>query len=126
MKVDGIEAKGLLLQLMKAKGLAESSYFIYFHEDLSAPATSTDMSQVDVTLFPSFKNIFLLFYLSRFFFYIKLCYILLQYIQLIFTVLFSYEFINIFYYWITKSQKTPKRRNLGISQERERREGVQV
>ena len=48
----------LLLQLMKATVLAESSEYIHFHCDLSAPAMSTDMSQVGVALFPSFKNIF--------------------------------------------------------------------
>ena len=44
----------LSLQLMKAIVLAESSIFILFHCDLSAPAMSTDMSQVGVTIFPSF------------------------------------------------------------------------
>ena len=44
----------LPLQLMKATVLAEISSFIHFHHDLSAPAMSTDMSQVGVTLFPSF------------------------------------------------------------------------
>ena len=44
----------LLLQLMEATLLAESSYSIYFHRDLSAPAMSTDMSKVGVALFPSF------------------------------------------------------------------------
>ena len=34
--------------------LAESSEYIHFHRDLSAPSMSTDMSQVGVTLFPSF------------------------------------------------------------------------
>ena len=43
---------------MKATVLAESSYSILFHRDLSAPATSTDVSQVDVALFNSFYNIF--------------------------------------------------------------------
>ena len=43
-----------LLQLMKATALAESSSYIHFHRDLSAPVMSTDMSQVGVTLFPSF------------------------------------------------------------------------
>ena len=41
------------LQLMKATVLAESSVFIFFHRDLSAPAMSTDMSQVGIALFPS-------------------------------------------------------------------------
>jgi len=36
------------LQLMKATVLAESSYFVNFHRDLSAPAMTTDMSQVSV------------------------------------------------------------------------------
>ena len=36
----------LLLQLMKATVLAESSYFINFHQALSAPAMSTDMNQL--------------------------------------------------------------------------------
>ena len=43
----------LPLQLMKAAVLAESSKYIHFHRDLSAPAMSADMSQVGVTLFPS-------------------------------------------------------------------------
>jgi hypothetical protein len=43
---------------MKATVLAESSYFINFHQGLSAPVISIDVSQVDVALFPSFKNIF--------------------------------------------------------------------
>ena len=38
--------------------MAESSYSIYFDRDLSAPAMSTDVSQVRVALFPSFQNIF--------------------------------------------------------------------
>ena len=38
-------------KLMKARVLAESSVFILFHHDLSAPAISTDMSQVGVILF---------------------------------------------------------------------------
>ena len=29
--------------------------YIHFHRDLSAPVMSTDMSQVGVTLFPSFQ-----------------------------------------------------------------------
>ena len=32
----------------------ESSEYIHFRRDLSTPAMSTDMSQVDVTLIPSF------------------------------------------------------------------------
>ena len=44
----------LLLQLMKTTVLAESSSFINLHHDLSAPAMSTDISQVGVALFPSF------------------------------------------------------------------------
>ena len=44
MKVD------VPLQLMKATVLAESSVFILFHHDLSAPAMSTDMSQVGVSI----------------------------------------------------------------------------
>jgi hypothetical protein len=44
----------LLLQLMKAIVLNESSDFIYFHRALSLPAMSTDMSQVCVALFHSF------------------------------------------------------------------------
>ena len=51
----------LPLQLMKATMLAESSYSIYFHRDLSAPAMSKDVNQVGVALFPSFSNIFSLF-----------------------------------------------------------------
>ena len=39
---------------MKATVLAESSSFINFHRNLSAPAMSTDISQVGVALFPSF------------------------------------------------------------------------
>ena len=35
-----------------------NSSFIHFHGDLSAPAMSTDMSQVGVALFPSFEYIF--------------------------------------------------------------------
>jgi hypothetical protein len=54
----------------EATVLAESSEYIHFHHDLSAPAISTDMSQVGVTLFPSFLYIFLSFHLSRFSFYI--------------------------------------------------------
>ena len=60
----------LLLQLMKATVLAESSYFIYFHRALSAPAMSKNVSQVGVH-FLYFKNIFLAFYLPRFSFYIN-------------------------------------------------------
>ena len=48
----------LPLQLMKATLLTESSYFINFHRDLSAPMMSTDMSLVGVAFIPSFKNIF--------------------------------------------------------------------
>ena len=48
----------LSLQLMKVIVLAESSVLILFHRDLSAPAMSTAMSQVGVTLFPSFQYIF--------------------------------------------------------------------
>ena len=45
----------ILQQLMKATVLAESScYFFNFHQTLSAPAMSTDVSQVGVALFPSF------------------------------------------------------------------------
>ena len=51
---------------MKVTVLAESSSFIHFHCDLSAPAMSTDMSQVGV----SFILIYILsLYLSRFSFY---------------------------------------------------------
>ena len=32
----------------------ESSSYIHFHCDLSAPAMSTDLSQVDIALFPYF------------------------------------------------------------------------
>ena len=46
----------VLLQLMKATVLAESSCFTNFHRVLSIPA-SLDMSQVGVALFPSFENI---------------------------------------------------------------------
>ena len=42
----------LHLQLMKATVLA--SYISSFHWALSAPAMSTDVSQVGVTFFPSF------------------------------------------------------------------------
>ena len=42
------------LQLAKATVLAESSYFINVHRDLSAAAMSTDMSKVGVALFPAF------------------------------------------------------------------------
>ena len=45
-------------QLKKATVLAKSSYFNYFHCALSAPAMSTDVSQVGVALYPSLKNIF--------------------------------------------------------------------
>ena len=34
--------------------LAESSNYIHFHRDMSAPAMSIDMSQVGVSLLPSF------------------------------------------------------------------------
>ena len=54
---------------MKVTVLAESS--ISFLQILSAPAMSTDMSQVGVVLFPCFKY-FLSFHLSRFFFYIDI------------------------------------------------------
>ena len=37
---------------------AESSEYIHFHRDLSAPAMSTDMSKVGVALFLSFQYIF--------------------------------------------------------------------
>ena len=44
---------------MKATMLAESScYFFYFLPNFSAPAMSTDTSQVGVTLFLSFYNIY--------------------------------------------------------------------
>ena len=46
-------AGAVLLQLIKATVLAESSYSIYFR-DLSAPVMSTDVSQVGFALFPSF------------------------------------------------------------------------
>ena len=46
--------RGRPLQLMKATVLTERSVFILFHCGLSAPAMSTDMSQVSVALFPSF------------------------------------------------------------------------
>ena len=45
----------LCLHLMKATVL--SSYFINIHQALSAPAMSTDVSQVSVALFPSVQNI---------------------------------------------------------------------
>jgi hypothetical protein len=41
-----------LLEL-SATVLVESSEYIHFHRDLSAPAMSTDSSQVGVALFPS-------------------------------------------------------------------------
>ena len=44
----------LPLHLTKATVLAEISEYIHFHRDLSAPAMYTDMSQIDVTLFPLF------------------------------------------------------------------------
>jgi hypothetical protein len=44
-----------IIQLMKATVLAESSvYILSFHRISSAPAISTEMSQVGVALFPSF------------------------------------------------------------------------
>ena len=46
--------RALLLQLMKATVLAESSHSIYFRHALSAPAMSTDVSQVGVALSPCF------------------------------------------------------------------------
>ena len=49
---------------MKATVLAESSYFINFHQALSSSTMPTDMSQVGVVPFPFFKNILvILFYL---------------------------------------------------------------
>ena len=39
-------ARAVALQLMKVTVLAESSVFILFNRDQSAPAMSTDMSQV--------------------------------------------------------------------------------
>ena len=42
---------------MKATMLAESSEYIDFHRDLSAPVMSADMSQVGVALFFSFRYI---------------------------------------------------------------------
>jgi hypothetical protein len=45
---------------MKATVLAESSYFINFHQALSTPAMFTDVSQVGVALFPSIRNIFII------------------------------------------------------------------
>ena len=42
---------------MKATVKAESPEFIRFYRDLSAPAMSTDMSQVAVSLFPGFPFI---------------------------------------------------------------------
>ena len=38
--------------LLKVTVLTESSEYIHFHRDLSAPEISTDMSQVGVALFP--------------------------------------------------------------------------
>jgi hypothetical protein len=49
-----VDIAGVDLQLMKATVLAESSNYILFHRDLSAPAMCTDMIQVGVALFPSF------------------------------------------------------------------------
>ena len=40
---------------MKVTVLAESSYLNNFHQAHSTPAMSTDVSQVGVALFPSFK-----------------------------------------------------------------------
>ena len=45
----------LPIQLMKATVLTESSEYIHFHHDLSAPTMSTDMSQVGVALFLSLQ-----------------------------------------------------------------------
>ena len=53
MKLE-LSASTVALQLMKTTVLAESSSFILFHCDLSAPAMSTNMSQVGHALFPSF------------------------------------------------------------------------
>ena len=52
-KLRNINIKGKLGKV-KDTVLVESSYFINFYRDLSAPAMSTDMSQVGVALFPSF------------------------------------------------------------------------
>jgi hypothetical protein len=41
---------------MKATVLAESSYFINFHQALSAPVMSTDVSQLGVALFTIFYH----------------------------------------------------------------------
>ena len=49
----------VIVEVMEATVFAESS-FINFHCVLSAPAISTDASQVGVALFPSFKNIFII------------------------------------------------------------------
>jgi hypothetical protein len=48
----------LLLQLMKATVLAKSSLFIYFHQALSAPVMSTDISQKGGRSHPSFLKYF--------------------------------------------------------------------
>jgi hypothetical protein len=43
---------------MKGAVLTESTcYFFNFYQTLSAPAISTDASQIGVALFPSFENI---------------------------------------------------------------------
>ena len=39
---------------MKGTVLAENSYFINFHWAVSTPEISTDVSPIDVSLFPSF------------------------------------------------------------------------
>ena len=66
----------LRLQLMKATVLAESSIYLSFHQVLSAPVISTDMSQVDCPLF--LFNIFYHFTFSGFLFMsiLKLFYLL--------------------------------------------------
>ena len=61
---------------MKATVLAESSSFIHFHRDLSAPAMTTDMSQIGVALFPSFQYIFYHFTIPGFPFILIIEYII--------------------------------------------------
>ena len=46
------------------------TYILSFHQVLSTTVMSTDVSQLDVALFPIFKH-FLAFHLSRFSFYIN-------------------------------------------------------
>ena len=57
MKIDEMELSANTVAFFSHRGSLQlmKAYIIDFHHDLSAPAMSTDMSQVGVALFPLFQ-----------------------------------------------------------------------